>query len=81
MATGSATHPALLGVRTTATHCPYCSLQCGMEIAPGDDGAPEITPLDFPSNRGGLCRKGYTAASLLGHPERLRTPLVRDATV
>jgi len=79
MATGSATHPALLGVRTTATHCPYCSLQCGMEIAPGDDGAPEITPLDFPSNRGGLCRKGYTAASLLGHPERLRTPLVRDA--
>jgi len=80
MATGSATHPALLGVRTTATHCPYCSLQCGMEIAPGQDGAPEITPLDFPSNRGGLCRKGYTAASLLGHPERLRTPLVRDAT-
>ncbi|MGI8595325.1 MAG: molybdopterin oxidoreductase family protein, partial [Solirubrobacteraceae bacterium] len=79
MATGSATHSPALGVRRTATHCPYCSLQCGMEIAPGDDGRPKITPLDFPSNRGGLCRKGHTAASLLGHPERLRTPLVRDA--
>jgi len=44
-----------------------------MEIAPGDDGTPEITPLDFPSNRGGLCRKGYTAAKLLGHPERRAT--------
>jgi len=50
-----------------------------MQIAAGQDGAPEITPLDFPSNRGALCRKGYTAAALLGHPERLRTPLIRDA--
>ena len=72
MATADATsRHALPEVRTTATHCPYCSLQCG--IAPGDDGTPEITPLDFPSNRGGLCRKGYTAAKLLGHPERRAT--------
>lgn len=27
---------------------------------------------------GGLCRKGWTAARLLQHPERLRAPLVRD---
>ena len=33
---------------------------------------------DFPTNRGGLCAKGWTAAELLGHPERLTTPLVRD---
>ncbi len=32
---------------------------------------------DFPTNRGGLCSKGWTAASLLDHPERLLTPLVR----
>jgi len=51
-----------------------------MELSAGHDGAPVITPLDFPSNRGALCRKGYTAAALLGHPERLRTPLVRDAS-
>ena len=33
---------------------------------------------DFPTNRGGLCSKGWTAADLLDHPERLLTPLVRD---
>jgi assimilatory nitrate reductase catalytic subunit len=32
---------------------------------------------DFPTNRGGLCSKGWTAATLLDHPERLLTPLVR----
>jgi assimilatory nitrate reductase catalytic subunit len=34
-------------------------------------------PDDFPTNRGGLCAKGWTSAELLGHPERLMTPLVR----
>jgi assimilatory nitrate reductase catalytic subunit len=33
---------------------------------------------DFPVNKGGLCIKGWNAAELLGHPERLRTPLVRN---
>jgi len=32
---------------------------------------------DFPTNRGGLCAKGWTAISLLDHPDRLLTPLVR----
>jgi assimilatory nitrate reductase catalytic subunit len=37
-----------------------------------------LTPQeDFPTNRGGLCSKGWTAAELLDHPDRLRTPLVR----
>lgn len=33
----------------------------------------------FPVNRGALCVKGWTAAAALNHPERLTTPLVRDA--
>jgi assimilatory nitrate reductase catalytic subunit len=33
---------------------------------------------DFPTNRGGLCQKGWTSAELLNHPERLTRPLVRD---
>ncbi|WP_433496205.1 molybdopterin oxidoreductase family protein [Micromonospora sp. CA-248089] len=33
---------------------------------------------DFPTNRGGLCQKGWTAADLLDHPDRLTTPLLRD---
>ncbi len=32
---------------------------------------------DFPTNRGGLCAKGWTANSLLDHPDRLLSPLVR----
>ena len=34
-------------------------------------------PTDFPVNKGGLCAKGWTAAELLDHRDRLLTPLVR----
>lgn len=33
---------------------------------------------DFPTNRGAMCRKGWSAASLLERPDRLTGPLVRD---
>ncbi|SCL13822.1 molybdopterin oxidoreductase family protein [Micromonospora inyonensis] len=59
-----------------ATHCPYCALQCGMLLRERD-GQVEVLPRDFPTNRGGLCQKGWTAAELLDHPERLTTPLLR----
>jgi assimilatory nitrate reductase catalytic subunit len=39
----------------------------------------EVSGREFPTNRGGLCRKGWTSAELLRHPERLVEPLVRDA--
>ncbi|WP_442932437.1 molybdopterin oxidoreductase family protein [Micromonospora sp. NBC_01699] len=38
----------------------------------------EVRSRQFPTNRGGLCQKGWTAAELLDHPDRLTTPLVRD---
>ena len=34
---------------------------------------------EFPVNKGALCIKGWTAASALNHPERLLSPLMRDA--
>ena len=34
---------------------------------------------EFPVNKGALCIKGWTAASALNHPERLQSPLMRDA--
>lgn len=37
-----------------------------------------VLPRQFPTNRGGLCQKGWTAAELLDHPDRLTTPLLRD---
>jgi assimilatory nitrate reductase catalytic subunit len=33
---------------------------------------------EFPTNRGGLCQKGWTAGELLSHPGRLTTPLIRE---
>ncbi len=68
----------------TATHCPYCALQCGMTLQLGTAeetsgtagvagaGTPTVQP-----RGGGLCQKGWTAADLLDHPDRLRQPLVR----
>ena len=61
---------------TTRTHCPYCSLQCGIRLTAGGRPA-ELEPDDFPTNRGGLCSKGWTAAELLDHRDRLLSPLVR----
>ncbi|MGI5156891.1 molybdopterin oxidoreductase family protein [Microbispora sp. CA-102843] len=61
----------------SATHCPYCALQCGMYVAKG-----EITPReDIPANAGGLCQKGWTAAELLTSPDRLTTPLLHGEPV
>src|SRR5689334_2470127 len=65
------------GVTEVGTHCPYCALQCGMTLRRGDTGAIEVGSRDFPTNQGGLCQKGWSAADLLDHPERLTTPLVR----
>ncbi|MGH3787918.1 MAG: molybdopterin oxidoreductase family protein [Pseudonocardiaceae bacterium] len=66
----------------TRTHCPYCSLQCGITLrAPLKDTARRVhleAQEDFPTNQGGLCSKGWTAAGLLDHPDRLDQPLVRD---
>jgi assimilatory nitrate reductase catalytic subunit len=37
----------------------------------------EVAARDFPTNKGGLCRKGWSAAELLSAPDRLTQPLVR----
>ena len=65
-----------MGTAGVATHCPYCALQCGMTLVQ-QDGAWQVAARDFPTNKGGLCRKGWTAASLLTAPDRLKTPLAR----
>lgn len=62
----------------TKTHCPYCSLQCGITLDVSGGGVELAPQEDFPTNRGGLCAKGWAAADLLTHSERLATPLVRD---
>src|SRR3954471_12630830 len=62
------------------THCPYCAYQCGMLVGDGISDAPAGVQGDphFPVNNGELCIKGWTSFTLLRHPERLTTPLVRS---
>lgn len=43
-----------------------------------DNGTVSVAPREFPTNRGGLCQKGWTAAELLSSPERLTSPMLRD---
>ncbi|WP_216589595.1 molybdopterin oxidoreductase family protein [Streptomyces brasiliscabiei] len=67
----------------TPTHCPYCALQCGMNLTPGADGSEGAVVVteraDFPVNRGALCGKGRTAPAVLSSRVRLTGPLVRRA--
>ncbi|HEY8460267.1 MAG TPA: molybdopterin oxidoreductase family protein, partial [Blastocatellia bacterium] len=53
------------------------ALQCGMRIMP-DSGAISGDE-DFAVNNGALCVKGWTAAELPNHPDRLLRPLKRNA--
>jgi assimilatory nitrate reductase catalytic subunit len=64
----------------TATQCPYCALQCGMNVTA--EKTVTITPReDIPANAGGLCQKGWTAGELLTSGERLTTPLLYGQAV
>lgn len=69
---------ALLSGRT-ATHCPYCAFQCGMYLTGSREQATVTGNDTFPVNKGGLCIKGWTAPTTLAHPDRLLTPLARNA--
>ncbi|MGP3736025.1 molybdopterin oxidoreductase family protein [Streptomyces sp. GDS52] len=64
----------------TPAHCPYCALQCGMNLVPGAGGTVEVRErADFPVNRGALCGKGRTAPAVLSSDVRLTSPSVRSA--
>ena len=68
-------------VPLTATHCPYCALQCAMTLTVDlkTVGAPVVVAgRDFPTNRGGLCKKGWTCAELLASPDRILEPMVKQ---
>ncbi|MDZ5077592.1 molybdopterin oxidoreductase family protein [Nesterenkonia sp. HG001] len=68
--------------RTVQTHCPYCALQCAMNLTvterPGEPDTFAVEGASFPTNKGRLCRKGSTAAELLTRRhDRLTSPLLR----
>ncbi|MFG3072695.1 molybdopterin oxidoreductase family protein [Streptomyces sp. NPDC048225] len=77
--TGTDTTAAAGSATPVPTHCPYCALQCGMNLTPVRGGTVEVSErADFPVNRGALCGKGRTAPEVLAPGARLTSPLVRS---
>lgn len=59
------------------THCAFCGVQCGMYLRVEDGKVTGVEPRDYAHNRGSLCPKGVVAYQQVGHPDRLREPLIR----
>ncbi len=79
--TSNATGPLALSTSgSVATHCPYCALQCAQTLTPAP-GGPTPVSVDgraFPTNRGGLCQKGWTSAEVLSVQDRITMPQIRE---
>ena len=64
--------------KVVPTHCPYCAVQCGMNLLVSDNKLVGFEPrYDFPVNEGRLCPKGVTAYLQTHHPDRLLYPLIK----
>src|SRR2546423_8645 len=64
--------------RVVPTHCPYCGVQCGMNLLVEQTHVVGFEPrYDFPVNEGRLCPKGVTAYLQVHHPDRLLYPLIK----
>jgi len=63
----------------TRSVCIYCGVGCSVDVLSRGDRIVGIQPaMDGPANEGALCIKGQFAWDFVQHPDRLRTPLVRD---
>ncbi len=61
------------------TTCPYCACGCGMCLQVIEDRIVGVLPSKTsPSNKGMLCIKGWTVHEFIQHPDRLRSPLLRN---
>lgn len=63
--------------RQAATHCPYCAVQCAVDLTETVLGTVEVKGAAHPVNHGKLCVLGQSSVSLLNHSERLTQPLIR----
>jgi formate dehydrogenase major subunit len=62
------------------TTCGYCGVGCRLETHVAGGRILSITPaLDGPANEGHTCLKGRFAHGFTRSPDRLTTPLIRDA--
>ncbi|WP_311214297.1 MULTISPECIES: molybdopterin oxidoreductase family protein [unclassified Arthrobacter] len=86
MPNGADTHCPYCALQCAMTLTPAASAAQGTAAAaaplaePAKPDAPlEVSGRDFPTNRGGLCRKGWTSASLLHHNGRVTEPMLKGS--
>ena len=66
-------------IEKTRSVCPYCGVGCSVDILTKGEKIVGIQPaMDGPANVGALCIKGQYAYDFVQHPDRLKTPLVRN---
>lgn len=65
--------------RTMVTTCPYCAVGCGMVLEVLQGRIVRTLPSKTsPTNKGRLCIKGWNVHEFVQHPDRLKTPLIRE---
>ncbi len=62
-------------VRTT---CPYCGVGCQLDVHVKDNRIVKVTGADAVPNNGKLCVKGRFGWGFVDHPDRLKTPLIKE---
>ena len=66
---------------TVSTTCPYCGVGCGIQLEVDDATDRIVASHDDPDNLssvGMLCVKGRFGYTFAQHPDRIKTPLIRD---
>jgi len=66
-------------LQKTRSVCPYCGVGCSVDLLSKGEKLVGIHPaMDGPANEGALCVKGQFAFDFVHHPDRLKTPFVRN---
>ncbi|MFO1386777.1 MAG: molybdopterin-dependent oxidoreductase [Chitinivorax sp.] len=63
----------------TRSTCVYCGVGCQMEVGSAAGKVVQIRPAESPVNRGHLCVKGRYAFEFNHAPDRITTPMLREA--
>jgi predicted molibdopterin-dependent oxidoreductase YjgC len=66
-------------VKKVRTTCSYCGVGCQLYLHVADNRVVRVTGVEeVGPNHGMLCVKGRFGYDFLGHPDRLKTPLIRE---
>ena len=64
--------------KSTLTTCPYCGVGCQLELITKGNTVVDSKPAKGPANNGLVCVKGKFGYPFINHPDRLKTPLIKE---